>query len=444
MISPLMAGARANARAVLPAAVGPITITIFEVTRAILRVRDEAARFCRNTFAHVSTLTFRVLAGLLIRTCAAALQHEMARNVNILVQDGRIAAVGPHIDPPSGVRMLDARRLTALPGFIDVHVHGSCGVDSMQAEPAAYDTLSRFYAAHGVTGFLATTVTDNPAGTRNAVNALAGYATGPQPGAQALGIHLEGPYLNAKWCGAQNTQHIRPADADEYNAWFATGKIRMITLAPEAHAANEALLDVAVQRGCAVALGHTDSTYAQGMAYFARGANQTTHTFNAMRGLQHREPGLVGAVMDAPEAFAQLICDTVHVHPAAMRQLYRAKGPGRLIAITDAIAAAAMPDGNYEFGGQAVRVLDGVARIANGALAGSTLTMDAGFRNLLRVTGCALHEAAHMCSHTPAASIGLGERKGRIAPGYDADLVLLDAGLNVVQTLVAGEVVFAA
>jgi len=370
------------------------------------------------------------------------LGDRVEREQRVLIEGGRIRAIATHMDAPAGAAMIDAREHLVLPGFIDIHAHGAMGADAMQASPEALHTMARFFASHGVTGFLPTTMT----AARNQVLAAVESvrrAMADEPAGQGtveariLGVHIEGPYINPKQCGAQPTRFMRPADPDEYRAWFASGVVKLITLAPEVEGAMQLIAD-ARQVGVAVALGHSDASYAQAQAAFAAGANQATHTFNAMRGLHHREPGALGATLVNDAVYAQLICDNTHAHPAAMAVLYKCKGAGRLVVITDAMEATGLGDGDFTLGAQRVAVRQGVARLADGTLAGSTLTMDAAFRNIMAATGCTLAEASRMCSHTPACAIGMGERKGRIAPGYDADLVILDRDLRVARTIVGG------
>ena len=375
---------------------------------------------------------------LLIRCGQLVLPNRTERDWCMHARDGKIMQIGPHIDAPTDAAVVDASEQIVLPGFVDTHVHGSAGADTMDASEGALRTMSVWFAAHGCTSFLATTMTAKAVEIVAALETVQRVMQTPGAGARILGAHVEGPFLNAKWCGAQSPDLIRPAAAVEYKEWFETRVVRLMTIAPEVEN-NAAVIALAQETGCMIALGHTDCTYEQGLDYFSRGANQTTHTFNAMRGLQHREPGLVGAVMDAPDVFAQLIVDNIHVHPAASRALYRAKGPGRLVVITDAQRAAGMPDGEYyDLGGQRTFVKHGRATLANGKLAGSVLAMDSAFRNIIALTGCSLSDAALMCAHTPATSIGMGDRKGALLPGYDCDVVMMDAHLEIAHTIVAG------
>lgn len=372
--------------------------------------------------------------------CGALVMHDrIERGCRVLIEDGVICAIMGHLDGPTDATVIDARAHIVLPGFIDIHAHGALDADVMDATPEALETMARCFAAHGVTGFLPTTMTSPRKRIAAAIeNIKRAMSQPPMPGAaRILGAHVEGPFINPKQCGAQPAEFMRAADPNEYRPWLECGAVRLITVAPEVDGAMR-LIEEAQRFGVAVAIGHTDATYAQAQAAFDAGANQATHTFNAMRGLHHREPGALGAVMANDAAYAQLICDNAHVHPAAMNVLYKCKGADRLIVITDAMEATGLGDGDFTLGSQRVIVRQGIARLENGALAGATLTMDAAFRNIIAATGCSLAEAARMCSASPARAIGLGDRKGRIAPGYDADLVILDSALRVVGTIVGG------
>ena len=362
----------------------------------------------------------------------------------LLVDGNRIVLLGPG-DPPrlSADRTIDASGLTLLPGFIDVHAHGAAGHEAMDATPDALQGMARYYAQHGTTAFLAATWTDSAERIHAALNAI-GETMGPQPdGATLLGAYLEGPYLNPERCGAQSTQHIRRAKREEALAFLDMGVIREVALAPEFEE-NHWLIEECVARGITVTAAHTAATYEQMRQAVALGLRQATHTFNAMTPLHHREPGTVGAVLSSPEIRAELIADNLHVHPAVMRILYAAKGPHGVILITDAMRGTGMPDGEYPIDERIVLVKDSAARLPDGTLAGSTLSMERALRNLIAATGHPL-EVVWPCSSLNAArALHLADRKGSIEAGKDADLVLLDAALEVRMTVAEGRIVYEA
>lgn len=356
------------------------------------------------------------------------------------VCDGHIQAVDDQAASAT-LPTLDATGCVILPGFIDVHVHGSAGYDTMDAQGEALSALARFFAQHGVTGFLPTTMTAPHDATRAAVQAVAQHPAVPEAGARLLGVHLEGPYISPKYPGAQPATYIRRANLDEFHELLAAGPIRMITLAPEEPGAD-ALIAEALRHNVKVVLGHTNATYEEAEAAIAAGVSQATHTFNAMSPLHQRRPGTLGAVLSNDAIYAQVIGDNFHVHPAGVKILARCKGVGRTILITDAMRATAQPDGEYDLGGQMVTVKDGQCRLPDGTLAGSTLTMERGLRNFVAATGLSLAEAWPISSRTPAQALGFDQALGAIAPGYQADLVLLDPQLQVVATIVAGRAVY--
>lgn len=327
-----------------------------------------------------------------------------------------------------------------VPGFIDIHTHGGAGADMMDADPESLRRMSLFLAQHGVTSFFPTTMTATAEEIGRSIAAFVA-SIGTTDGAIPLGVHLEGPYVSHQYRGTQPVELLRNPTPEEYEDWLATGVIRLITLAPELPGAAE-LIARACQLGIRIAIGHTEASYKQALLAFDQGADQATHLFNGMPALHHRQPGPVGAVLSDDRVFAQLIPDGIHVHPAVMRLVVRAKGVNRTILVSDANRGAGMPDGTYMLGSVRVHIQSGVARNDDGGLAGSTVSLDHGLRNVMQATGLGLAEAIPMITSTPAAAMGIADRKGRLAPGTDADVVVLDENLSVRKTLVAGRVVY--
>ena len=360
----------------------------------------------------------------------------------LLTEGTHIKLIGPGAAPqfPAGyiTRTLDAAGCHLLPGFIDLHAHGACGHEVMDASPDGLQAQARFYTQHGVTSFLPTTWTASKEETVRALDVVT-ELTGRVPrGATILGAHMEGPYLGGK-SGAQAPQHIRRADLDEVREFLDHNQVKLVALAPE-YPENLRLIDECTRRGITVSAAHTNATYDQMVVAVEHGLRQATHTYNAMVGLSHREPGTVGAIMTIDHIRAELIADNVHVHPAAMKILVKVKGPDKVILVTDAIRGTGMPDGEYPIDQRTITVRDGAARLPDGTLAGSILTMDRALRNIIAATGLALREAWPMTSRNAAQSIGVTQTKGTLEVGKDADLVLLDADLNLLMTVVEGEI----
>ena len=357
---------------------------------------------------------------------------------------GDIAEVGARRTASLQSGDIDANGLLVLPGFVDMHVHGGGGADFMHGTTDAARQVARTHARFGTTGLLATTMTASREDTDRAVVAARGVSeAGPGEGeAHIVGIHLEGPYICAAKRGAQPLAFVRPPDADELAHWIALSgqTIRQITLAPELPGAEE-VIRLARANGIIVSLGHTDAKAADVLAAIEGGATQATHTFNAMRGLHHREPGTVGAVLARPEVACEVIADGVHLDPLVVRLIVAAKGAAGAVLITDAIEGAAMPDGDYALGGQAVFVREGTAAFADGTLAGSVLTMNRAFANVRRFAGVGVGEAARLSSGNAARQLGMGGRFGEIVPGRAGDIAILhpDTG-EVAWTLVGGRV----
>ncbi len=360
----------------------------------------------------------------------------------LTIEEGRIAALGQGT-PPSVPRAvpLDLRGLLLLPGLIDLHVHGALGYDTMDATPEALQQMARFYASHGVTGFLATTMSNPPGAILAALRNVAEVMRQGTRGAALLGAHVEGPYLDVERRGCQDPANVRPADPDEYTRLFATGTIKLLTVAPELPGSPE-LIAYARERGAAIAAGHSRASYDEMCRAADLGLTQVTHLFNGMDPLHHRQPGVVGAALSLDALSCQLIADNIHVHPAVLKLAVRAKGVERILLITDAMSGTGMPDGQYNLGGLAVTVREGVARTADGVLAGSTLTLERGLRNIIAATDLSLQEALPMAARNAARALGLEAHKGSLAPGRDADLIVVDDRLNILLTVVAGEIVY--
>ncbi|GAA4258896.1 N-acetylglucosamine-6-phosphate deacetylase [Dactylosporangium darangshiense] len=345
----------------------------------------------------------------------------------VRVEGDRIAEVGEHSGSPTGG--------TAVPGFVDIHVHGGGGATFTTGDAGEARKAAAYHLAHGTTSMLASLVTSPPELMLSATEAFA-----PLVGEGVLaGIHFEGPYLSQARCGAQNPAHLRHPSTDELEALIAAGEgaVRLVTVAPELPGALDAIR-LLVERGVVAAIGHTDATYEETLAGVEAGATVGTHVFNGMRPPHHRQPGPVFALLGAAGVVCEFVADGIHLHDGTLAFAATVTGPARAALITDAMAAAGMPDGTYELGGQAVTVAGGVARLArDGAIAGSTLTMDQAFRRAVGA-GLSLVDAARMASSTPAGAIGLAGEVGALRPGLRADLVLLDEDLGVQRVMRAG------
>lgn len=362
----------------------------------------------------------------------------------VLIVGGRILAAGEtaRVPAPEGARRLDAGGGWLVPGFIDLQLNGGFGHD-FTTEPETVWPVAARLPEHGVTAFLPTIVTSPLSRAAQAQSVL---QAGPPPGfvgAAPLGLHIEGPFLNPAKRGAHNADYLRLPDLAAAADWSPETGVRLATLAPELPGALE-LVRALTGRGVRVSLGHSLATYAEAQAALDAGARYATHLFNAMRPLDHREPGLLGLLLTRPEIVVGLIADGSHVHPALVDLIWRARGPQGVNLVTDAMGALGMPPGRYPLAGFDVMVDGQTARLADGRLAGSLLRLDQAVRNLIAFTGCALADAVATVTTTPARLLGLDHERGQIAPGYLADLTLLSPDWCVLATLVAGRVVFSA
>ncbi|HME59355.1 MAG TPA: N-acetylglucosamine-6-phosphate deacetylase [Terracidiphilus sp.] len=368
---------------------------------------------------------------------ARLLDHPMVE-----IEDGRIASVSSRAgkDAPGGVRILNFPGATLAPAYLDVHIHGAKGHDVMEASAEALGAMGSFLAQHGTGSFLATTVTAPLDATLRSLSGLAKLLAQPpvEGQARAIGIHLEGPFLSHIRRGVQPPEHLLKPDIAIFNRMFeaAEGHIRLMTLAPELPGAVE-LTAHAISRGVRVSMGHSDATAAETRAAIKAGAISATHTFNAMRPLDHREPGILGTVLTNDALYAEMICDGIHVAPEMVKLWWKAKGLERAILVTDAISATGMPDGEYKLGGFAVQVANGRAT-ARGVLAGSVLTLDRALKNFMEFTGAPLEQALRPLTANPAAMTGLCDQAGSIAVGMPASLVAVDAAGKLVGSVVNG------
>jgi N-acetylglucosamine-6-phosphate deacetylase len=358
----------------------------------------------------------------------------------VLIEKGRITSVGSAdtLAVPPEAETIDAAGMAIVPGFIDVHMHGLMGHDAMGPDLAE---VIRQLPSFGVTAFLGTTLTLPRDETLAGLEAMAKVLDAPPTGAQCLGIHLEGPFLSPTRPGMATSDWFEPLTWESFQTFqqAAKGYIRMLTLAPEV-GEGMACIPRLVEAGVVPVIGHSNATFEQVARAVQLGLSHAAHTFNAMRPLHHREPGVVGAVMVFDEIVAELIADGVHVHPAAMAILLRVKGVKRVALVSDAAMLAGLPDGEYEWEHKPVFVRDGACRLADGTLAGAHALLDTGVRNLVDQVGLPLEQALVPATHVPGEVLGL--RKGHLAPGYDADIVLLDRELKPALTLVRGDLAF--
>ncbi len=359
----------------------------------------------------------------------------------LICRDGHISAIGngnPTRKPDKTA--LNADGLTLLPGMIDIHTHGAMGVDMMDAGRDEFIQLSQFYARHGVTSFLATTHPDTTDRITNTLITVKNTLKHPDLGANLLGVHLEGPYLNQDYVAPYRQAHVRPAHPIEGRDWLTRGVIKLVTLAPEIPA-NEWFIREAVAQGITVSVGYSDATYEQTRHALSLGLTHSTRTFNNMRPFHHHDVGAVGAVLEANYVTSELIADGVHVSDGAMRLLWMLKRPDKLVLVSASNALTGLGDGDFMLDGRSVHVMDGVARLESGDLAGSIITLDNSLRRFMTCVDEPIDAVWQTVSLNPARAIHVAHRKGSIEIGKDADLILVDSDTRVQKTLVMGRVV---
>jgi N-acetylglucosamine-6-phosphate deacetylase len=364
----------------------------------------------------------------------------------LLIEDGIISAVGARAEVhiPSNARVLDFGDAVLAPGLIDVHIHGGAGHDVMEGSDESLAAVERLMTKHGVTSYCPTTVTAPIDATLRSLDALsnavgrASRDNGDGTRARPLGIHFEGPFLSHAKRGVHPPALLQPASRELFERMWqaAGGRVSVMTIAPEIEGAIDLIAEVR-RRGVCVSLGHSDAELPQARAGIKAGARHATHTFNAMRPLDHRHPGLLGAVLTDRTVTADIIVDGIHVDPVMVDLFLRAKGFEGAVLITDAISATGMPDGTYMLGGFPVQVHDGRCEF-DGRLAGSVLTLDRAVRNTMQFTGTSLQNAIRMATLNPAGVLGIAQHKGNLSVGADADIAVFTPAGEVVRTIVGG------
>lgn len=329
---------------------------------------------------------------------------------------------------------IDAKGNYVLPGFIDIHIHGAGGKDVMDGSIEALEIISKTIAKKGVTGFLATTMTMGKDDILNSFDNVREAMKKGMPGAKILGVHMEGPFINKEKMGAQNPEYIMKPDYELVKDYLDI--IKIITLAPEEDEDYRFIEKIKSNSDVVLSIGHTAASYEQAIEAINKGITHATHTFNAMTPLNHRSPGVVGAVMNS-DITCELIADCIHVHPGAFNVLLKVKGSDKVILITDSMRAGCMMEGLYELGGQEVIVKNGAARLKDGgSLAGSVLTLNIALKNIVENTNLDLPQAVKMLSLNPAKLLGLEKSKGSLSVGKDADIVIMDTSYNVKKTII--------
>lgn len=376
---------------------------------------------------------------MLIKNCKIIF-HDRIEDGSILIENGKIKAINPITHDDNDI--IDAEGSYVSPGFIDVHIHGAGGYDTMDGTYDALNHISKSISKHGTTSFLPTTMTCAIDDIRKSIEAIAKAKEIGTEGANVLGAHLEGPFINPEMIGAQNPKYVENPSIETFKSMVGEhiDAITSITLAPEVEGAKE-LISYLKENNITVSMGHTKATYNEAIEGVKCGVCHSTHLFNAMTGLHHREAGVVGAIFDS-EITTETISDGIHISYPSLRIAYKQKGIDKVLLVTDAMMACSMPDGMYSLGGQDVVVKEGAARLANGALAGSVLTLDAAVRNVVKNSNYPLYEVVKMATLNPARLCKVENRKGSIKEGFDADLLIFDEDITIKKVIINGKVIY--
>ncbi len=384
---------------------------------------------------------------LLIQNATIYQENTILKNGYILIEDNQIKEVGLMEHAPQDadeIISLNEDQLV-LPGFIDIHIHGVAGADAMDATEEALAVMAKELPKEGTTSFLATTMTQDSANIKKALQAIQSFKVNGNPAGETemLGVHLEGPFISPLKAGAQPLHHIKNADVDLFKEWNeASGNaIKQVTLAPEQPGAKE-LIKHLRNSNIICSMGHTNATYEQASEAIEQGVSNATHLFNQMTGLHHRDIGAAGAALLDDRVFVEIIGDGIHISPEMIKLALRAKGKEKAILITDAMRAKGMADGQYDLGGQEVTVKGPEARLADGTLAGSILKMNDALKNVCHFTGYSLQEVVQMATVNPAKQLNVFDKKGSIAVGKDADIVIMDTNFKISTTICRGKIAY--
>ena len=377
---------------------------------------------------------------ILIKNVHVVNANFSIEKTDIYVKKGKIQSIEQNINL-TDIQIIDGSNQILFPGFIDMHIHGSAGVDTMDGKQESLHKMAKSLVKEGVTGFLATTMTQKLEEIEHALEAI-GYFENDENEAEILGVHIEGPFISIKRVGAQPEEYIIPPNIETFNHWqkLSGGMIKEITVAPEVEGGFDFVKELSKQ-GIVVSIGHSDATLEEVERAVSLGAKQGTHLYNQMRPFHHRDPGVVGGTLLNNQVKTEIIVDFIHSHPKSVEFAYRLKGASHIILITDAMRAKGVPYGDYDLGGQMVHVTETGAHLPNGALAGSILTMDRAIRNMKQATNCSLEDLVAMSSYNAAQQMNLAN-KGVISVNADADFVLLSKDLVVQKTIKAGKVVY--
>lgn len=373
---------------------------------------------------------------MLIKNCNIIFIDKIEKG-SVLIENGKIKEINP--TAPYEGETIDAEGLYLSPGFIDVHIHGAAGYDTMDGTSEAINEIAKAIAKHGTTSFTPTTMTVASEDIVQSMKVIKEAKLNGTDGANVLGAHLEGPFISPKAIGAQNPKYVLAPSIENFNKIVGDYEdaVVSITLAPEVDGAKE-LIKYLSDKSIKVSIGHTKATYEEAMDGINCGCSHATHLFNAMTGFSHREPGVVGAVFDSPIT-TETISDGIHISYPSLRTAYKVKGTDKVLLITDAMMACSMPDGMYSLGGQDVIVKSGAARLKDGTLAGSILTLDTAVKNVYNNSEYDLFEVVKMATYNAAKHCNVEHKKGLIKEGFDADLLLFDKDIDIKHVIINGK-----